>query len=80
MRHKLGLELVEVDAKSTIEPERGSDRGHDLRGEAVKVEVCVRRSLDVEVAVAVDGLVSSIGQHSGSKVMVASDSTDDTVV
>ena len=45
--NQVGLELVEVDIESSVEPERGGDRGHDLGDESV--EVGVGRSLDVQI-------------------------------
>jgi len=54
---EVGLELSQVDVKSTIEAERCSERGDDLSNETV--EVGVGGALNVEVAAAhvVDGLV-----------------------
>merc|ERR1719153_2167665 len=51
------LELVQVHIESSIEPERGRDRGHDLTDQSVQVGV--GWSLDVEITTAdvVDGLV-----------------------
>ncbi len=55
--HQVGLELVEVHVQGALEPERGRDRGQDLRDHPVEVDV--GRVPDVQIAVAdvVDGLV-----------------------
>ena len=60
--HQVGLELVDVDVKGTIESERHSQGRDDLRDQSVQVGV--GGSLDVEVSSAdvVDGLVV---QHDG---------------
>ena len=42
--NKIGLELVEVNVQSSVEPEAGRDRRDDLRNEPV--EVGVGRSLN----------------------------------
>merc|ERR1712032_1429181 len=61
--HQVGLELGDVDVQSAIETQRGSQRGRDLRNDAVQVGV--RRALDVEAAAAhvVDGLVVQAEGH-----------------
>merc|ERR1712032_849072 len=55
--HQVSLELCDVDVQGAIETQRGSQRGSDLRDDAVQVGV--RRALDVEAAAAhvVDVLV-----------------------
>jgi hypothetical protein len=57
VRNQVGLELVEIDVKSTVESERRGDRADNLGDQAV--QVLVRRTGDVEVATAdvVDGLI-----------------------
>merc|ERR1711981_1451514 len=61
--HQVGLELSDVDVQSAIETQRGSQRGRDLRNDAVQVGV--RRALNVEAAAAhvVDGLVIQAEGH-----------------
>merc|ERR1719326_88511 len=63
VRHQVGLELSDVGVQSAIETQRGSQRGRDLRNDAVQVGV--RRALDVEAAAAhiVDGLVVQAEGH-----------------
>merc|ERR1719466_526763 len=47
IRNQVGLELVQVDIESSVEPERSSDTAHYLRDETV--EVCVRGSVNVQI-------------------------------
>ena len=55
--NQVGLELSQVHVESSVEPQGGRDRGHNLADQPVQVGV--RRSLDVQVPPAdvVDGLV-----------------------
>merc|ERR1712223_1843109 len=55
--HQVGLELSQVHVQGSVEPQGGSDGGHDLADQPV--EVGVGWSLNVQVATAdvVDGLV-----------------------
>ena len=46
-RHKVGLELGQVDVEGAVEAERRCDRRHDLTNDAV--QAVVRRALDVQV-------------------------------
>ncbi len=57
VRHEVGLELSDIDAESTIEAERRSERRDALSNQTVQVGV--GRALNVEVAAAdiVDGLI-----------------------
>merc|ERR1719201_3159355 len=50
VRHKVGLELGEVNVERTVETKRGRERRDDLADKAVEVGVC--RALDVEAAAA----------------------------
>merc|ERR1719326_296888 len=61
--HQVGLELSDVHVQSTIETQRRSQRGRDLRDDAVQVGV--RRALNVEATAAhiVDGLVVQAERH-----------------
>ena len=45
--HQVGLELRQVHVQGAVEPQRGGDRGHDLRDQSV--QVCVGRTLNVQV-------------------------------
>ena len=55
--HQVGLELSNIDVEGTVESERGSQGGNNLRDKSV--QVCVGWSLDIEVSSAdiIDGLV-----------------------
>jgi len=57
VRHKVGLELGEIDVEGAIEAERGSQRGHDLGDQAVKVGVCGALNVKVATAYIVESLV-----------------------
>ena len=48
--HQVGMELGDVHIQSTVEAQRRSQRGDDLRQQTV--QVCVCRALDVQVAAA----------------------------
>ena len=63
VRHKIGLELGDIDIKSTVESERSSQGRDDLSNESVKIRV--RGSLDIQGTSAdiVDGLVI---EHNGN--------------
>merc|ERR1719326_2788719 len=63
VRHQVGLELSDVHVQGTIETQRRSQRGRDLRDDAVQVGV--RRALNVEATAAhiVDGLVVQAERH-----------------
>ncbi|TRY88529.1 hypothetical protein DNTS_014080, partial [Danionella cerebrum] len=61
--HQVGLELCEIDIESTIEPKRGCDGGHNLTDQPV--EVCVRRTLNIEVPSA-DVINGLIVDHEGT--------------
>ena len=50
VRHQVRLELGNVHVQGSVESEGRREGGNDLRDEPV--EVCVRRTLDVEVAMA----------------------------
>lgn len=60
-RYQIGLKFAQVDVEGAVEPERGRDRGDDLRDQAI--QVCVRRHRQVQVlhAQLVDGLPMQIG-------------------
>ena len=57
VRHKIGLELGDIDVKGTVESEGGGQRGDNLGNESVQVGV--GWSLDIEVSSAdiIDGLI-----------------------
>merc|ERR1719262_819440 len=61
--HQVGLELGDVHVEGAIETQRGSQRGRDLRDDAVQVGV--GRALNVEAAAAhiIDGLVVQAEGH-----------------
>merc|ERR1712159_402527 len=61
--HQVGLELSDVDVQSAIESQGGSQRGRDLRDDAVQVGV--GRALNVKAAAAdiIDGLVVQTESH-----------------
>ncbi|WVZ23796.1 hypothetical protein V8G54_002340 [Vigna mungo] len=65
VRHKVGLELGDVDVDGAIEPEGGGQGRNDLRDEAVQVGVS--GSLDVEGSPAdvVDGFIVQEDSHVG---------------
>ena len=60
-RYQIGLKVAQVDVEGAVEPERGRDRGDDLRDQAI--QVCVRRHRQVQVlhAQLVDSLPMQIG-------------------
>jgi hypothetical protein len=55
--HQVSLELSKIDVESTVKPEGGSDGGHNLSDEAVKVGVSWALNVEVTAADVVDGLV-----------------------
>jgi hypothetical protein len=55
--HQVGLELSNIDVESTVESERGSQRGDDLREESVQVGVSGPLNVEVPSADIVDSLV-----------------------
>merc|ERR1719262_1924537 len=63
VRHQVGLELSDVHVQGAIETQGGSQRGRDLRDDAVQVGV--RRAPNVEAAAAhiIDGLVVQAEGH-----------------
>ena len=56
-RNQVGLELVEIDVKSTIEAERRGDGGNDLGDQAVQVLVAGTRDIEVSSANVIHSLV-----------------------
>ncbi len=63
VRHKVGLELGDINVEGTIETEGGSQGGDDLCDESVKVGVS--GSLDIKVATAdiIDCLIVKHNSH-----------------
>ncbi|WAR26379.1 hypothetical protein MAR_012083, partial [Mya arenaria] len=55
--HQVGLELSQIHVEGTVEPEGGSDGGHDLTNQPVQVGVCWALNVEVPAADVVDGLV-----------------------
>jgi len=78
VRHKVGLELSDVDVDGAIEPEGGGQGRNDLRDETVQVGV--GRSLDVEGSPAdvIDGFI--VQQDSNVGVLQERVGGEDAVV
>jgi hypothetical protein len=55
--HQVGLELRDINVEGTIESERGSQRGHNLTDQSVKVGVGWALDVQVSAAHVVHGLV-----------------------
>ena len=58
-RYQIGLKFAQVDVEGAVEPERGRDRGDDLRDQPVQVGVRRHRQVQVLHAQVVDGLRSN---------------------
>ena len=56
-RNQVGLELVEIDVKSTIETKRRGDGRNDLSDQAVQVLVARTRNIEVSSANVIHSLV-----------------------
>lgn len=61
--HQVGLELCQINVKSSVESERGSDGGHNLGHESV--QVCVGGPLDVQIS-STDIINSFVVDHEGA--------------
>lgn len=57
VRDQVGLELVQIDVKRTVEAQGRGDRADDLSNQAVEVLVARTRNVKVATADVVDGLV-----------------------
>merc|ERR1712213_134208 len=57
VRHQVGLELSQVHVQGSVEPQGGSDGGHDLADQPVEVGVGWPLNVQVAPADVVDGLV-----------------------
>lgn len=57
VRDQVGLELVKVDVKGTVEAQGRGDRADDLGNQAVEVLVARARNVEVATADVIDGLV-----------------------
>ena len=55
--HQVGLELSHIDVEGTIEPQRSSEGGDDLRDKSVEVGVGWSFNVEVSPADIIDGLV-----------------------
>jgi hypothetical protein len=56
-RHKVSLELIEIDVQGTIETERGGNAGDNLCNESVQVDERWSRDIEFTSADIVDSLV-----------------------
>jgi hypothetical protein len=57
VRHQVGLELVQVDVKSTIKAQAGGDGTHDLSNQTVEVLIVGTRDIQTATADIVDSFV-----------------------
>jgi len=57
IRDQVGLELVQIDVKRTVEAQRRGDGAHDLSNQAVEVLVARARNVKAAAADVVDSLV-----------------------
>ena len=57
IRHKVGLELCDIDVKSSVEAERGSQRRNALSDQPVQIGIGWALNIQVAAANVVDGLV-----------------------
>ena len=55
--HQVGLELGEIHVEGAVEPERRRDGTHDLRDEAVQIDVAWAFDVQVSPTDVVDGFV-----------------------
>lgn len=62
VRDQVSLEFCDIDVQSTIESQRGSQRGDDLSNKSVQVGVCGSFDVQISSADIVDGFVV---QHNG---------------
>jgi hypothetical protein len=77
-RHKVGLELVQVDVERAIEAQARGDGADDLRNEAVEMLVVGTRDVQVATANVIDGLV--VDEESAVRVLDGAVGGEDSVV
>merc|ERR1719322_559675 len=55
--HQIGLELCQIHVESSIKPKRGSDGGHNLANQTVKIGVSGTVNVQIAATDIVDGLI-----------------------
>ena len=76
--HQVGLELVQINVESAVEPQRRSDGADDLGNEAVQMLVVGTRDVKISLADVVDGLV--VNEESAVRVLDSAVSRQDGVI
>ena len=78
IRHKVGLELVQIDVESTVEAQAGGNGADDLSDEAVQVLIVRSRDVQATTADVVHGFV--VDEERAVRVLDGAVSRENSIV